>query len=73
MTGNPEIPEGAVEAIQHYFDTQHEFLSWLGFRLSSWVCRYGRIENLLSRFCSEPTERFDSAPLRSSRQSTSAR
>lgn len=25
-----EIPEGAVDAIQHYFDTQHEFLSWLG-------------------------------------------
>jgi uncharacterized protein (TIGR00369 family) len=24
------IPEGAVEALQHYFDTQHEFLSWLG-------------------------------------------
>ena len=25
-----ELPEGAVQALQHYFDTQHEFLSWLG-------------------------------------------
>jgi uncharacterized protein (TIGR00369 family) len=25
-----DVPEGAVEALQHYFDTQHEFLSWLG-------------------------------------------
>ncbi|WP_255151486.1 PaaI family thioesterase [Halorarius halobius] len=24
------IPEGAVEALQQYFDTRHEFLSWLG-------------------------------------------
>lgn len=24
------MPEEAVDAIQHYFDTQHEFLSWLG-------------------------------------------
>jgi uncharacterized protein (TIGR00369 family) len=25
-----DIPEGAVDALQRYFDTQHEFLSWLG-------------------------------------------
>ncbi|MFC6940055.1 PaaI family thioesterase [Salinirubellus sp. GCM10025818] len=25
-----DVPEGAIEALQHYFDTQHEFLSWLG-------------------------------------------
>lgn len=25
-----DVPEGAVDALQHYFDTQHEFLSWLG-------------------------------------------
>ena len=25
-----ELPEGAEAALQHYFDTQHEFLSWLG-------------------------------------------
>lgn len=24
------IPDGAVDALQHYFDTRHEFLSWLG-------------------------------------------
>lgn len=27
------VPEGAVDAIQHYFDTRHEFLSWLGVEL----------------------------------------
>lgn len=25
-----EVPDGAVDALQHYFDTRHEFLSWLG-------------------------------------------
>lgn len=40
MTGNPEIPEDAVEAIQHYFDTQHEFLSWLGLQIDD--LEYGR-------------------------------
>lgn len=25
-----ELPDGAAEALQHYFDTRHEFLSWLG-------------------------------------------
>lgn len=25
-----ELPEGSEQALQHYFDTQHEFLSWLG-------------------------------------------
>jgi uncharacterized protein (TIGR00369 family) len=25
-----DLPEGSVDALQHYIDTQHEFLSWLG-------------------------------------------
>jgi uncharacterized protein (TIGR00369 family) len=24
-----DVPEGAIEALQHYFNTRHEFLSWL--------------------------------------------
>lgn len=30
MSDPTEVPDGAVEALQHYFDTKHEFLSWLG-------------------------------------------
>lgn len=42
MTDEREIPDGAVDAIQHYFDTQHEFLSWLGVEIES--LEYGRAE-----------------------------
>jgi uncharacterized protein (TIGR00369 family) len=34
------IPDGAVDAIQHYFDTQHEFLSWLSVEVEE--LEYGR-------------------------------
>lgn len=34
------IPEGAAEALQHYFDTKHEFLSWLGVEVEE--LSYGR-------------------------------
>ncbi|WP_255198076.1 PaaI family thioesterase [Halorarius litoreus] len=34
------IPEGAAEAVQHYFDTRHEFLSWLGVQVEELA--YGR-------------------------------
>lgn len=35
-----EVPGEAVEALQHYFDTQHEFLSWLGLEVKT--LEYGR-------------------------------
>ncbi|WP_435196177.1 PaaI family thioesterase [Natronomonas sp. EA1] len=30
-----EVPPGTKEALQHYFDTQHEFLSWLGIEVET--------------------------------------
>lgn len=35
-----EIPEDAADALQDYFDSQHEFLSWLGLEVES--LEYGR-------------------------------
>lgn len=34
------ISDGAAEALQHYFDTRHEFLSWLGVQVDE--LEYGR-------------------------------
>lgn len=42
MAEDREVPDGAVEAIQHYFDTRHEFLSWLGLEIESLT--YGEAE-----------------------------
>jgi uncharacterized protein (TIGR00369 family) len=30
-----DIPDGAEEALQHYFETQHQFLAWLGLEVES--------------------------------------
>lgn len=35
MSDDRAVPDGAVEAIQHYFDASHEFLSWLGLEIES--------------------------------------
>lgn len=36
----PDMPADAAEALQQYFDTQHEFLSWLGLEVET--MEYGR-------------------------------
>jgi uncharacterized protein (TIGR00369 family) len=40
MSDARDLPDGAADALQHYIDTHHEFLSWLGVEVDELT--YGR-------------------------------
>ncbi len=40
MSDARDLPDGAADALQHYIDTYHEFLSWLGVEVDELA--YGR-------------------------------
>jgi uncharacterized protein (TIGR00369 family) len=40
MSDARDLPDGAADALQHYIDTHHEFLSWLGVEVGELA--YGR-------------------------------